>query len=286
GASLLPGATCTFSVTVVTPSEAEPGDYLNVTEDVESSGIVVASAATATLTIEDGCSVQDSFDDGVIDPAWTFVGIGNANQLALAEEDGVMKLTADGATAFFGADNAGFLYREFTGDFRMEVTIDGNPMTTGGQYRKAGLMMRASLDKWDIRLIAQLVPFWENTDEVHLQFVARESFGTPGRLPVARDVIGGPRVVRLAIERVGQVVAVEYSIDDGVTWIRPTTGLGGAIVLDQLPETVLIGMDMVSNNISVTSTAHFDDFLICAPNEQPPGLPDPTAPVSGRGLLP
>ncbi|MEM1178936.1 MAG: hypothetical protein AAGM22_11375 [Acidobacteriota bacterium] len=286
GATLLPGGTCTFSVTVTTPSDAEPGDYLNVTEAPESNGIDLAVPATATLTLEEGCSVQDNFDDGVVDPAWTFEGVGNANQLSLAEEDGVLKLTADGATAFFGADNAGFLYREFTGDFRMEVTIDGNPMTTGGQYRKAGLMVRESLDKWDIRLIAQLVPFWENTDETHLQFVARESFGTPGRLPVARDVIGVPRVVRLAVERVGQVLAVEYSIDGGDTWIRPTTGLGGSILIDGLSDTILIGMDMVSNNISVTSTAHFDDFLICSPGEQPPGLPTPTAPVSGRGLVP
>ncbi|MEO1087284.1 MAG: hypothetical protein AAFY88_23865, partial [Acidobacteriota bacterium] len=128
-----------------------------------------------------------------------------------------------------------------------------------------GLMVRESLDKWDVRLIAQLVPFWQDTDETHLQFVAREAFGTPGRLPVARDVIGGPRTVRLAVIRIGQTLSVEFSIDGGATWTRPTTGLGGSITIPDLAPTLLVGLDMVSNNISVTSTAHFDDFSICEP---------------------
>ncbi|MEM8997523.1 MAG: hypothetical protein AAGF23_22250 [Acidobacteriota bacterium] len=210
-----------------------------------------------------GCRAEDDFDDGIVDPEWTLVGVGNANQQSVVEEDGVLKLTADGATAFYGADNAGFLYRQVTGDFRMETTIDGAPMITGGIYRKAGLMVRGGLDQWDVRLIAQLVPFWQDRDETHLQFVAREAFGTPGRLPVARDVIGGPRTVRLAVIRVGQTLSVEFSIDGGATWTRPTTGLGGSITIPDLPPTLLVGLDMVSNDISVTSTAHFDDFSIC-----------------------
>ncbi|MEO1365892.1 MAG: hypothetical protein AAFX50_01860, partial [Acidobacteriota bacterium] len=211
------------------------------------------------------CFIQDDFDDGLLDPAWTLVGIGNANQESVVEEDGVLKLTADGATAFFGSDNAGFLYRDVAGDFRMEVTIDGNPMTVGGMFRKAGLMVRASLDKDDIRLIHQLAPFWQNQDSTRLQFVARTDFGLPGNTQVASELVGVPRVVRLAIERVGQELGVEYSLDNGATWIRPTTGLGGSVTIPNLPPSLLVGLDMVSNDISVAATAHFDDFLICTP---------------------
>ncbi|MEM8929850.1 MAG: hypothetical protein AAGE94_01680 [Acidobacteriota bacterium] len=261
GGSLMPGGSCTFTVQLEVPNTAEPGIYTNITSDLGRNA-VLAGPAIADLEVTDGCFVDD-FNDGVVDPAWTLVGVGNANQQSVLEDSGVLALTADGATAFYGADNAGFLYQSVTGNFRIEATIDGNTMTTGGQYRKAGLMVRASLDPLDIRLIAQLVPFWENQDEVHLQFVARESFATPGRLPVARDVVGGPRVVRLAVERVGDELSVEYSYDGGATWIRPTTGLGGSITIAALPETLLVGLDMVSNNISVTSTALFDDAEIC-----------------------
>ncbi|MCG8458968.1 MAG: DUF1349 domain-containing protein, partial [Holophagales bacterium] len=208
------------------------------------------------------CQVDD-FEDDLLDPAWTLVGLGNANQESAAESGGVLSLTADGATAFYGADNAGFLYRQMGGDFRLEATVDGSTMTTGGRYRKAGLMVRAGLDSWDERLLALLVPYWDDRDETHLQFVARDAFGQPGSLPVAEDVVGVPRTVRLAVERRGQELAVEYSLDGGATWIRPTTGLGGSIAIPTLPPELYVGLAMVSNDISVTSTALFDDASIC-----------------------
>ncbi|MEM8931781.1 MAG: hypothetical protein AAGE94_11445, partial [Acidobacteriota bacterium] len=64
-------------------------------------------------------------------------------------------------------------------------------------------------------------------------------------------------------ERVGQTLSVQYSLDDGATWITPTTGLGGSIDIAALPETLVVGLAVVSNNISVTSTAYFDDVQIC-----------------------
>ncbi|MEO1087361.1 MAG: hypothetical protein AAFY88_24250, partial [Acidobacteriota bacterium] len=120
-----------------------------------------------------GCQAQDDFNDGVIDPAWTLVGVGNANQQSVVEEDGVLKLTADGATAFYGADNAGFLYRQVTGNFRMETTVDGAPMTTGGIYRKAGLMVRESLagDELQVGLVRVLPEGHQLGDQAHVPLV-------------------------------------------------------------------------------------------------------------------
>ncbi|MEM1179212.1 MAG: hypothetical protein AAGM22_12760 [Acidobacteriota bacterium] len=253
-----PGGGLGGRVTIAMPETVLVG--LNV---VSNNISVTSTALFDDFQICSPCVVVDDHDDGVVDPAWILTGVGNANQQSVSESGGVLALTADGATAFFGADNAGFLYREVDGDFRLESTVDGSTMTTGGLYRKAGLMVRTGLDPWDIRLIAQLAPFWENRDETHLQFVARDAFGAPGRLPVSRDVVGVPRVVRLAIERRGDVLSVQYSTDGGATWIRPTTGLGGSITIANLPQTLLMGLDMVSNNISVTSTALFDDTSIC-----------------------
>ena len=207
----------------------------------------------------------DDFNDDSVDPAWTLTGIGNASVYQAVETGGELQLTATGATAFYGADNAGFLYREVSGDFRVETTLDGAPMTTGGKFRKAGLMVRQSLDTWDVRLLAFLVPYWQDGDETHLQFAARKAYGAPGYHAVAKDVVGVPRDLRLAVIREGQTLSVEYSLDHGFSWIRPLSGLGGSITLDGLAPTLLVGLGMVSNDVSVPSTAHFDDVSLCRP---------------------
>ena len=204
---------------------------------------------------------EQGFDGGDLSH-WTLTGVGNANQeeIGIVEDDGDSKLalTADGATAYYGADNAGFFYRELTGDFRIETTVDATDMVAGKPWAKTGLMARASLDHWDIRLLATLVP-----EQERLQFVARDAYGAPGNVKLGLEVPGAPDVVRLAIERTGQTLTVQYSLDGGLSWITPSTGLGGSIDIDELPETLLVGLAMVSNNISVTSTALFDDVTIC-----------------------
>ncbi|MEM9554783.1 MAG: hypothetical protein AAGC60_11025 [Acidobacteriota bacterium] len=210
-----------------------------------------------------GCAATTyDFEDGTIDPAWTLVGVGHTNQesVEIVDDGGNLELalTSDGASAYYGVDNAGFLYQELTGDFRIETTLDSTTMTTGKEWRKAGLMARASLDHFDIRLLAMLAPVQER-----LQFVAREVYGGVGNVKVATEVLGAPSAVCLAIERSGQVLTVEYSLDDGTTWIQPPTGLGGSIEILALPPTLYVGLAMVSNNVSVTSTALFDDVSIC-----------------------
>ena len=206
------------------------------------------------------CSDDDFETEGLDD--WTLTGIGSANQLAAEVVDdagnSVLALTADGSTSYYGADNAGLLVQELVGDFRIETTVDASTMTTGKAWRKAGLMARADFDPWGVRLLAMLVPVQDR-----LQFVAREVAGAPGNIKVAEEVLGAPDAVRLAIERAGQVLTVSYSLDEGASWTTPATGLGGSIEILDLPETLYVGLAVVSNNISVTSTAHFDDVSIC-----------------------
>ena len=246
---------------------------LNCTIDPAATG-TLDNTATISSALNDPVVANDSAtDSNVLTPTliedfedgdfsdWTLTGIGHANQFSAGvvddNGDNVLALTSDGATAYIQRDNAGFLYQAVTGDFRLESDVDTSTMTTGKSFRKAGLMVRASLDDFDVRLLAFHLP-------VHgrLQFVARETFGGPGNVKVATEVPGIPSNVRLAIERTGQTLTVQYSLDQGATWITPTTGLGGSINMPALPNTVLIGLAVVSNNISVTSTAQFDDVTI------------------------
>ncbi|MEM8934141.1 MAG: hypothetical protein AAGE94_23310, partial [Acidobacteriota bacterium] len=202
----------------------------------------------------------EDFENGRFDAAWRLAGVGHANQEMVAVVDDAgnreLALTSDGATAYLGADNAGFLYQELTGDFRIEADLDTWTMTTGKAWRKAGLMVRASLDHFDVRLLAMHAPV-----QGKLQFVAREVYGGPGNVKVALET-PATGALRLAIERVDQELTVQYSLDGGATWITPSTGLGGSIDLPTLPPTLYVGLAMVSNNISVTSTALFDNVSI------------------------
>jgi len=227
-------------------------------------GDVGLGASPCTVSAFPGpqhCTVDAAGEPQCDLDGWTLAGIGSANQLdarVIAEGDYQLALTSDGSTAYLASDNAGFFYRQVSGDFRFEATLDSAPMTTGKEWRKAGLMARASLDTWDVRLLAFLAPV-----QAHLQFVAREHYGGPGNVKLAYEIEGAPSVVRLSLERVGPTLTVQYSLDGGITWITPATGLGGSIEIPDLPNVLLVGMAMVSNNVSVTSTGHFDDVSLC-----------------------
>ncbi len=101
GGNLLPGGSCTFSVTLQVPPGTEPGDYENVTSDLlGESGVSIALPATATVTVT---AVTDSDDDGVLDDAdfcddtvipesVPTVRLGT-NRFALVDDDGIFDTT-------------------------------------------------------------------------------------------------------------------------------------------------------------------------------------------------
>ena len=256
---LLVGGTVTYTLScVIDPGAAGTLDNTVTISSALNDPVPANDSATDSNILTP--TLVDDFEDGNFD-GWILDGIGHANQFSAAVVDvggdNVLALTSDGATAYIQRDNAGFLYRSVSGDFRLESDVDTSTMTTGKNFRKAGLMVRASLDDLDLRLLAMHLPV-----QGRLQFVARETFGGLGNIKVATEVPGIPSTVRLAIERTGQTLSVAYSLDGGATWITPTTGLGGSIEILDLPETLLIGLAVVSNNISVTSTAQFDDVTI------------------------
>lgn len=103
GGSLLPGGSCSFTVTVQVPGSASPGSYLNVTSDLTSNGLVLAAPAVDTLVIEgvadtDGDGVLDALDvcpDTVIPEGVPTVRLG-INRFALVDGDGVFDTATRG----------------------------------------------------------------------------------------------------------------------------------------------------------------------------------------------
>lgn len=203
-----------------------------------------------------GCFVDD-FEDGVVDPAWTLDGLGDAALVTADEAGGVLDLTSDGSS-WWGSDQHGFLYQQVSGDFRFEADLEGFPVDAGGQFRKAGIEVRSSLDPLAPRLMAAVVPHFPNPERSVLQTGVRSTAG--GASQDLAEPLFAEAPVRLAIERRGNVLDVYYSGNGGETWVQPIDG--GTITLD-LGDTVLVGLGAASYDNATTLTARFDDTLLC-----------------------
>jgi hypothetical protein len=70
-ASVAPGGSCSFPVTLQVPAGAPPGTFLNTTSELSSGGIVAAEPATASLQIEPAPLFSKAFAPSMID----FAGI-------------------------------------------------------------------------------------------------------------------------------------------------------------------------------------------------------------------
>jgi hypothetical protein len=100
GGNLLPGGSCTFSVTLQVPAGTSAGDYLNLTSDLRQGSLPVADPASDVLTV---LAVVDSDGDGVFDDVdvcpGTVIPEGvptvrlNTNRWALVDDDGIFDTT-------------------------------------------------------------------------------------------------------------------------------------------------------------------------------------------------
>ncbi len=213
------------------------------------------------------CSHQsDDFDNDTLASFWFQTTFGDADQMSVVEQGGALSISGDGSSLYAGSDHGVFVFNHFQGDFRVEVDVDGAGMTTGGPYRKAGLMVRTGFGYSEPRYIAQLVPYWDHgtgaADSV-LQFRYRQTEGGQSDIAWGSNVSGAPRQVRLAIQRSGNTLSAEYSFDGGVTWNQPAGGAQGSTTVSTLPDTLLVGMNVVSYDALTPSTAVFDNFEVC-----------------------
>ncbi|MCG8455087.1 MAG: hypothetical protein MI919_02320, partial [Holophagales bacterium] len=212
------------------------------------------------------CAIDD-FEDGQLPVGGTFqrwflTDFGDADQVSYDESGGVLSLSSDGSSLYAGTDHGAYLFQEVEGNFRVEVDIDGTDMLAGGAYRKGGLMVRPGFGNDEPRLIAQLVPYWNNGSDAAIQARYRIAEGAPGDGAWTSNLFGVPRNVRLAIERVGDTFTVEHSFDGGATWQQAAGGAGGSIDLDW-PTVVMVGLNVVSYDSSTASTMVFDNFEAC-----------------------
>ena len=254
-----------------------PADATEPTADADG----IATAHTATVTAiewayvtadfgyrapESGDPVTDCLEDGFdsLDPAWTLSELGNADQGAASTVGSLLWLTGDGTSAYSGSDHGAILHRRVEGDFRMEVDITGFPVSSGGAYRKAGLMVRSGLDMDDPRLMVQYVPDFGGTGRPVLQFRYRATAGGAGDLALGSNLYDVPLPVRLAVERSGNTWSVAYSTDGGTTWQQPAGGSQGSATID-LGAAPYVGMNAVSYSASTALTASFDELTICEP---------------------
>ena len=85
-ASLAPGASCAFSISVQVPAGAVPGDFPSTSSSLTSGGLEVAPPASATLTIEPAPQFSKAFADSPITAGaittLTFTIDNSASQLA------------------------------------------------------------------------------------------------------------------------------------------------------------------------------------------------------------
>ncbi len=216
--------------------------------------------------------VDDPFDDGALDE-WTLAFLGDADTGGAVEVGGQLELTANGTSLFRGADNAAFLYQELDESFRVEVDITGFPVDEGGAVRKAGLMVRQSLDPFAPRVMVNYIPHLPDPETTALQFEYRDETGLAQNFGLT--LLGIPLPVRVAIQRIENVYTAFYSLDGGLTWELPGGAFNGSVQIDMGTGPVLAGLDAASYDADTLMTASFDDFSICGPQVVPPTEPPP-----------
>ena len=216
------------------------------------------------------CST-DAFDTAPAPAQWHLAQVGDADLGGMSQVDGRLRVSGNGSSLYHGDDNAVFAYQETTGDFRIEVDIVDLPSDFGGQYRKAGLMIRSSATEDAARLMAMYIPDFP-TGKPALQFDVRLADGAVAT-ELASTVQNVSLPVRVAFTRRGDLWTVSYS-RDGVEWIDPLGGAGGTVEV-AMTGPVMAGMAVASYDPQQAFGVDFDDFRLCHRNDLPlvdPGL--------------
>jgi len=224
------------------------------------------------------CATEDfSSDLGAL----SLDNVGDADQGAATVVGGKLQLTSDGSAFYHATDNGAFLHRSVTGDFRIEVALDGFPVNAGGGYRRSGITVRTGTGPNDPRVFVEFLPLHPSYGESALMFDYRGLDGVAKELASTKRGLALP--THLAIDRRGDKFTAWYSVD-GINWVKPAGAAGGSVTI-AMPATVEIGLMSASYDTSVTLTSEFDNFEVCQPNSQElPELPPAVACVAGQPL--
>lgn len=224
------------------------------------------------------CST-DTFSTGL--GSLVVSNIGDADQSSAVVSGGRVQLTSDGSAFYHGPDNGGFLHKSVTGDFRIEVELDGFPVNAGGGYRRSGITVRTGTGANDPRVFVEFLPQHPSYLQSALMFDYRGMDGVAKELASTKLGLANP--TRLAIDRRGDKFTAWYSTD-GINWVKPAGAAGGSVTI-AMPSTVEVGIMQASYDTSVTLTSELDNFEVCKPNPAAlPALPPAVTCVPGQPL--
>lgn len=224
--------------------------------------------------VQGGCA-SDDFADGNLAP-FSVNRIGNDALGSAAEAAGRLRLSAAGTELYHGSDNGTMVHQTVDGDFRAEIEIVGFPVDQGGQFRKAGLMVRSGLGANDARVMAMAVAHFPPSNAAALQFDVRLTNGG-NATEIGSTVQNVTLPMRLAIQKRGDLVEVFYA-SPGNEWIKAGGALGGQATMPALASPVLVGAMASSYSANTTVTAELDNFRLCQPESDDPILPPPPPP--------
>ncbi|MEM8960989.1 MAG: SdrD B-like domain-containing protein, partial [Acidobacteriota bacterium] len=149
----------------------------------------------------------------------------------------------------------------------------------GGTYRKACLMVRASLATDAARVMVCFVP--DHPPGPALYFDTRLTDGaTPVDMASINTGIALP--VRVAIVRRGDVVTVSYLTTAG-EWLEPLGALGNHATV-ALGTTPLIGLSTTAYDTVPSFSVDFDDWRLCHPSDGGGTPGDPPVCTPGQPL--
>jgi hypothetical protein len=200
--------------------------------------------------------LDDDFEDAATLECWTQLG---AASVTATIENGQMVLEAAAMTQWVDDQEAALLYKEITGNFLLETSVqvhDGSEGATMPSWRLGGLLARDPDDGGGENHVGWFMGSGD-TDQSHTFLYQNTVDGTSedGNLGSPSGSI--PWQLRMC--RVGDDVILVRMTGTGWqewnTYARP-----------DLPATLQVGMTAFSNNASVDLVVEFDEVVFTVPS--------------------
>jgi regulation of enolase protein 1 (concanavalin A-like superfamily) len=236
---------------------------------LSSSGFFTApsTGTLATFNVSSG-GLSTTGTIGVVNPPWTSTDIGTLGTPGVAyDSTGTTTTTTitDASDDIWNtSDDFHFDYQTLTGNGTITAELDSQT-TTGGNFTKAGLMIRNSLSPSDAMAMVFDAPNG-------IPFEWRTSDGAAATQGTASTNYGSPYWFRLT--RNGSTISA-YSSANGFIWAP----LGSQVI--PMNPTVFVGLALSSHNASVPATAVFSNVSISNPTVATAAAATPN-PVTGK----
>lgn len=231
-----------------------------VVETNETNNILSDILSTSACALE----VEDDFDDGVVDGAWTKTDFGNGSPSSVSESGGTLTLNSQGSSTWVRNDRNGgftFLHQQVSSDFDMRVRVLDIPGLN--QWSKAGLEVRESLGNSAPKIDLAL------TRDHGIQAGWRNGGGMDRPpSPYNNDAPAGAPVW-LRITREGDVFSYYYATTAGQDPPANTDWIFRGSKEVPMSDPVYVGLFNASYHGNQNDSATFDNFHVCVDPASP-----------------